>query len=395
MAGLAFLLLLLAPGVACKELHPVKDPATYDWMPQKVCIKCPLGNVQRNVCPQDVNLDCKSQCDPGHYVDWSDTKPHCRACVTCSEEDHLVEKISCSSISERMCECQPGMFCVTPVRSTCARCRPHSKCPPGSGVRNKGTAQKNTVCEKCSPGTFSNTSSTEACLLPTGSASTLPIPDRNGSAECDKTCKDPPPLVNTPSVGPTHPPITGSSGFLYIGAATVCVLSVVLAVLLIWRQKSRRVCLLPLGCCGWPLDCCRTCHLEKVEVYPEIRRQESCQDLSESDSLIGVPEVHSSWTLDQADLVESDGTLQDGTRGMEQTNNRIEAIYIMKADTVIVGSVSEAPRSQSANLRRSKSYETLHDPHYPLQESDPPRSANVTLSVEEEEGKRSLEPSLA
>ncbi|KAJ1145348.1 hypothetical protein NDU88_011637 [Pleurodeles waltl] len=72
-----------------------------------------------------------------------------------------------------------------------------------------------------------------------------------------------------------------------------------------------------------------------------------------------------------------------------------EAIYIMQADTVIVGSVSEAPRSQSANLRRSMSCETLYHPHYPLQESDPPRTAKVTLSVEEEEGKSSPEPSQA
>lgn len=393
MVGLVFLLLLLAPGAACKELHPGKDPAAYDRMPQKDCIKCPSGDVQLNKCRQD----CKHQCDPGHYVDWSDGKPHCRPCVTCSKEDHLVEKKNCSSTSERICECEPGMFCATPVRSTCARCRPHLKCPSGFGVRSKGTAQKDTICEKCSPGTYSNkSSSTEACLLPTGSAPTNPVPDRNGSADCDKTCKDSPPLVNTPTAGPTHPPITGSSGFLYIGAATVCVLSIVFAVLLIWRQKTRRVCRLPFGwiSCDRPLDCCRTCHLEKVEVYPEIRQQESCQNPSESDSLIGVPEVHSSWTLDQEDLVESDGILQDETRGTEQTNNRIEAIYIMKADTVIVGSVSEAPRSQSANLRRSMSCETLHNTHYPLQEeSDPPRTANVTLSVEEEEGKRRPEPS--
>ncbi|XP_069098394.1 tumor necrosis factor receptor superfamily member 8 [Pleurodeles waltl] len=139
----------------------------------------------------------------------------------------------------------------------------------------------------------------------------------------------------------------------------------------------------------------RTCHLQKVEVGPGIRQQQSFQDLRESKSLIEASEVHSSWALDQADLDESDDILQEETRGAEQTNNRIEAIYIMQADTVIVGSVSEAPRSQSANLRRSMSCETLYHPHYPLQESDPPRTAKVTLSVEEEEGKSSPEPSQA
>ncbi|KAJ1145347.1 hypothetical protein NDU88_011636 [Pleurodeles waltl] len=309
-----------------KEPHPEKDPATYDQMSQKGCKKCPLGAVQRNECPQDLVLDCRHQCDPGHYVDWSGREPHCQACVTCSKGDHLVEKKNCSSISERICECQPGMFCITPVKSTCARCRPHTKCKPGFRVRNKGTAQKDTICEKCPPGTFSKIpSSTAASLLHTGSVLINKLTVGKGSADCDKTSEDPPPVVNTHTTGPSHPPITDSSGFLYICAATLCGLSVVVAVLLVWRQKTRRVCLLPFEwiSCDCPLESCRTCHLQKVEVGPGIRQQQSFQDLRESKSLIEASEVHSSWALDQADLDESDDILQEETRGAEQTNNRI------------------------------------------------------------------------
>ncbi|XP_037355552.1 tumor necrosis factor receptor superfamily member 8 [Talpa occidentalis] len=59
------------------------------------------------------------------------------------------------------------MFCATSVSNTCARCLPHSVCPPGMVVKFQGTAQKDTVCEKPSPRTSSKCSaSSEDCRAP-------------------------------------------------------------------------------------------------------------------------------------------------------------------------------------------------------------------------------------
>lgn len=36
--------------------------------------------------------------------------------------DDLVEKTPCMWNSSRVCECRPGMFCVTSATNSCARC---------------------------------------------------------------------------------------------------------------------------------------------------------------------------------------------------------------------------------------------------------------------------------
>ncbi|XP_057641399.1 tumor necrosis factor receptor superfamily member 8 [Chionomys nivalis] len=74
----------------------------------------------------------------------------------------------------------------------------------------------------------------------------------------------------------------------------------------------------------------------------------------------------------------------------EHTNNRIEKIYIMKADTVIVGSVkTEVPEGRglagSPEPELEAALEVDHAPHYPEQETEPPLGSctEVMFSVEE------------
>ncbi|NP_033427.1 tumor necrosis factor receptor superfamily member 8 precursor [Mus musculus] len=74
----------------------------------------------------------------------------------------------------------------------------------------------------------------------------------------------------------------------------------------------------------------------------------------------------------------------------EHTNNRIEKIYIMKADTVIVGSVkTEVPEGRapagSTESELEAELEVDHAPHYPEQETEPPLGSctEVMFSVEE------------
>ena len=52
--------------------------------------------------------------------------------------DDLVEKKPCSWNSPRVCECRAGMFCATSATNSCARCFPHSDCPPGMIVKFQG-----------------------------------------------------------------------------------------------------------------------------------------------------------------------------------------------------------------------------------------------------------------
>uniref|UniRef100_G3T1U1 TNFR-Cys domain-containing protein n=1 Tax=Loxodonta africana TaxID=9785 RepID=G3T1U1_LOXAF len=81
----------------------------------------------------------------------------------------------------------------------------------------------------------------------------------------------------------------------------------------------------------------------------------------------------------------------------EHTNNKIEKIYIMKADTVIVGTVkTEVPESRglavSVGPEFEEELEVDHAPHYPEQETERPLGSceDVMFSVEEEGKEESL-----
>lgn len=54
--------------------------------------------------------------------------------------DDLVEKAPCSWNSSRICECRPGLYCVTSAANSCARCQPRPACPPGTVNRSPGKA---------------------------------------------------------------------------------------------------------------------------------------------------------------------------------------------------------------------------------------------------------------
>ncbi|XP_027474377.1 tumor necrosis factor receptor superfamily member 8 isoform X3 [Zalophus californianus] len=138
---------------------------SYNEIAGRCCYRCPVGLTSQQPCAQR-SYDCRKQCDPDYYLD---RDGRCKACVSCSGDD-LVEKMPCSGNSSRVCECRPGMFCATPVINTCARCIPHSVCPPGMVVRFRGTAERDTICEPLSPVTSPDCrTSPEACQAPASS----------------------------------------------------------------------------------------------------------------------------------------------------------------------------------------------------------------------------------
>ncbi|XP_051846805.1 tumor necrosis factor receptor superfamily member 8 [Antechinus flavipes] len=157
-------LLLLGAVGALPQKQDLCAPSFYhNESSGRCCYHCPSDQVPRKSCPQGPQ-DCRKKCNPDYYLEDKRTS-RCLACVSCSEGD-LVEKIPCTWNSPRVCKCQDGMFCATAVRYTCARCVKHSLCPPEARVKHQGTLEKDTVCEPCPPGTFSNFSSNAKDCLP-------------------------------------------------------------------------------------------------------------------------------------------------------------------------------------------------------------------------------------
>ncbi|XP_019495248.1 PREDICTED: tumor necrosis factor receptor superfamily member 8 [Hipposideros armiger] len=104
----------------------------------------PDPGLSPQLCPQG-SSDCRKQCDKDYFLD---RDGRCTACVSCSGGD-LVEKTPCTWNSSRVCECRPGMVCVTSVTNSCARC---IACP----TFPLGTAEKDTAFEPSSTGTHLN-----------------------------------------------------------------------------------------------------------------------------------------------------------------------------------------------------------------------------------------------
>ncbi|KAF6729250.1 Tumor necrosis factor receptor superfamily member 6B [Oryzias melastigma] len=106
-----------------------------------------------------------SGCQPGFYL-----RAHCTTTqaspVRAVSDRHVhgavelhreVMTKQCTAFSNCQCECKGGFF-FNPVYNMCTR---HIECPSGQGVLTEGTANKNTVCQTCPDGTFSNISSAQ------------------------------------------------------------------------------------------------------------------------------------------------------------------------------------------------------------------------------------------
>ncbi|XP_072888597.1 tumor necrosis factor receptor superfamily member 5-like [Hemitrygon akajei] len=98
----------------------------------------------------------------------------------------LQVKQDCTYSRNTICEPREGYYCIDSWQVA----RKHTECPPGKGVKEKGTPFKDTVCEKCPDGTFSSeASTTEECKNWTV-CETLNLKQvEPGSAEADVKCE--------------------------------------------------------------------------------------------------------------------------------------------------------------------------------------------------------------
>ncbi|XP_035757778.1 tumor necrosis factor receptor superfamily member 8 isoform X2 [Egretta garzetta] len=442
----------LTPSHSCDTL----ENWLYDETSQSCCYQCPSGYVKKKACPKDPGKDCM-RCGPEQYVNEEFQKPRCDACVSCAKESDLVEKEPCSFNSSRVCECRPGLFCQTPVLNTCIRCQQHTVCKPGFGVKVRGTSTNDVICEECPSGTFSDqNSSTDICKPHTNCARLNKIALREGNATHDQVCLDQLPtyltpstfsmrfsnetnnsnlrrsednLVTTASSTPeeetlTHTFPTSAKGEMTTGGLVLwrVVLSVIVllvGMLLFWKWKvcKKRILILK-GPTHLPSV---TSHKSRprfegsdpVNKYaiipttdsgPEKELIDRTPPVETNNNLVSSTEKAYSPDLSLTDVAQSNGNSPDcpiDSRVRDHTNNRIEKIYIMKADTVIVGSISEVPsgkncaaRGCESNVDAQESIEEELGMHYPEQETESFSGNDVMVPVEEE-GKEFHHPTTA
>ncbi|NXA02637.1 TNR8 factor, partial [Nesospiza acunhae] len=372
----------------------------------------------------------------------------------------LVEKQPCSLSSSRVCECRPGLFCLLTVEDSCSRCQQHSACKPGFGVKIRGTPTNDVTCEECPPGTFSDqSSSTDICKPHTNCAKLNKVTLRKGNATHDQVCLEQLPTHLTPSTlsmrfsnetnnfdlrvlkdnlvtsasgdflsvtateNPSSTPEekaqapTSAKGEMTTGGvvlwAVVLSLAVLLgAMLVLWKWKvcKKRILVLrrkrvftltplPLSCFYWQKIILTTeSGLEEEELIDRTLPLET------NNNLLSSPEKAQSPPWSVTEVTQSSGNAPDcpvDPRVRDHTNNRIEKLYIMKADTVIVGSVSEVPSGKNcavkgceSTLDAQESTEEELEMHYPEQETESFPGNDVMVPVEEE-GKEFHHPTTA
>ncbi|KAM9521621.1 tumor necrosis factor receptor superfamily member 8 isoform 1-T1 [Guaruba guarouba] len=434
----------------------------YDETSRSCCYQCPSGYVKKKACPRDPGEDC-IRCGPEQYVNEAFQKPRCDACVSCTKESDLVEKEPCSFNSSRVCECRPGLFCQTPVLNTCIRCQQHTFCKPGFGVKVRvfshyfysGTSTNDVTCEECPYGTFSDqNSSTDICKPHTNCAKLNKVVLSKGNATHDQVCLDQSPTYLTPntlsmrfnnetnnsdlrrfeeslvtitgillSATTTENPSTTAEEKAWAGTFPTSVKGeTTMEGLVLWGVILSVIMLLVGMLSFWKWKICKqqifilkrkrhnlvnkcTQVILTIDGGPEEKELiDRTLPLETNDNLVSRTENAHSLPLSLTDVTLSNRNVPDcstDSRVRDHTNNRIEKIYIMKADTVIVGSISEVPSGKNCTARECESnvdaQENMEEElamHYPEQETESFPWNDVMVPVEED-GKEFHHPTTA
>ncbi|XP_028986293.1 tumor necrosis factor receptor superfamily member 6B-like [Betta splendens] len=139
------------------ESVPTFEDVNQDTGEVVVCDMCPPGTHVSARCTATTPTRC-APCKAEHFTGLWNYLPRCLYCSTFCTDNQEVEK-ECSPLNDRVCRCKDGFYTNGDF---CVR---HSACEPGHGVQTRGTTQMNTVCEECSDGYFSNSSSAlDACV---------------------------------------------------------------------------------------------------------------------------------------------------------------------------------------------------------------------------------------
>nr|XP_028597553.1 tumor necrosis factor receptor superfamily member 8 [Podarcis muralis] len=412
--------------------------------PLRCCYQCPSGYTQTVTCPANLT-DCKKNlCRADHYLNDAHVTPRCEACKQCLPDRHLVEKRPCTNHTNRECQCQPGWYCKEPSTGTCITCVPLTTCKPGSGVKTKGTPDTDTICEECPAGTFSDEdSSTQTCKPDTDCAKLNKVPQGQGATTQDESCLDHSSGQSTPPEGttaihldpsldsvlsttvsegrggfnsthilPVKKPNRGETDFALLVAVLLSVLVLFAGLVMFWWRRFCKAWIVPHAAKSELTFFHRKSMLNLQASNPAKICEERIDGpdseehgLAEGDQLNPEPLAEAP---DGVSVLEMENTPALGPKGDElfqmdggtfvepplhnHTSNHIEKIYIMRADTVIVGSVSEVPSGKMCLTKEEDGgSETQEDVEgkelamrYPEQETEFHPGSDITTPVEEE-----------
>ncbi|XP_068172049.1 tumor necrosis factor receptor superfamily member 1B isoform X2 [Antennarius striatus] len=152
------------------------------------CKKCHRGQRLKIECSTTTETVCEP-CPTGQYTEGKNYSPNCFSCKKCKSSKGLLYVQNCSTTTNSLCGCRPGMYCIMGFENPyCAECSKYTLCQAGYGVSASGTADSNVKCEPCPEGSFSDTASyTDRCRPHTSCQGRTVI--RKGNTTSDTVCE--------------------------------------------------------------------------------------------------------------------------------------------------------------------------------------------------------------
>ncbi|XP_058674876.1 tumor necrosis factor receptor superfamily member 8 [Ammospiza caudacuta] len=451
----------LTPSHSCDT----RENWIYDETSQNCCYQCPSGYVKKKACPQDPadcltcgpdqylrNESKKPQCDAcvSCSKDLVEKQPcslssgrvcECRpglfcqlsveySCSRCQQHSACKPgfgvKIRGTATNDVTCEeCPPGTF--SDQSSSTDICKPHTNCAKLNKVTlRKGNATHDQVCLEqlptyLTPSTLSMRFSNETNNFDLRILKENLVTSASGDLPSVTTTENPSLTPEEKAQAPTSAKGEMTTGGVVLWAVVFSLAVLLGAMLMFWKWKvcKKRILVLrrkphlhsviahkyvlkPPG--SDLVNKCAKIILTTESGLEEEELIERTLPLETNNNLVSSPEKAQSPPWSVAEVAPSSGNAPErpvDPRVRDHTNNRIEKLYIMKADTVIVGSVSEVPSGKNCavkgcenTLDAQENPEEELEMHYPEQETESFPGNDVLVPVEEE-GKEFHHPTTA
>ncbi|KFP46712.1 Tumor necrosis factor receptor superfamily member 8, partial [Cathartes aura] len=388
------------------------------------CVSCAKESdlVEKEPCSFNSSRVC--ECRPGLFCQ----TPVLNTCIRCQQ--HTVckpgfgVKVRGTSTNDVTCEeCPSGTF--SDQNSSTDICKPHTNCAELNKVAlSKGNATHDQVCldqlpTYLIPSTLSMRFSNETnnSDLMRFEENMVTIASILLSATTTENPSSTPEEKALAGTFPTSAKGETTMGGLVLWGVVLSVIVLLMGMLLFWKWKvcKKRILVfkgkrefLKLVVFTFTPLLLSSLYWQKIILTADSGPEEKLIDrtlpLETNNNLVSSTEKAHSPDLSLTDVTQSNGNAPDcpiDSRVRDHTNNRIEKIYIMKADTVIVGSISEVPsgkncaaRGCESNVDAQENMEEELAMHYPEQETESFPGNDVMVPVEEE-GKEFHHPTIA
>ncbi|XP_053061778.1 tumor necrosis factor receptor superfamily member 11A isoform X1 [Acinonyx jubatus] len=161
----------------------------------RCCHKCEPGKYMSSKCTTTSESVCLP-CGPDEYLDTWNEEDKCLLHKVCDSGKALVAVEPGNRTAPRRCACTAGYH----WSADCDCCRRNAECAPGFGAQHPVQLNKDTVCEPCLVGSFSDAfSSTEKCKPWTNCSVLGETEVRHGTDKSDVVCSASLPSAEPPN----------------------------------------------------------------------------------------------------------------------------------------------------------------------------------------------------